>query len=365
MKRLLFITDLYPVSENEKVTPRTLYDFVYGFRELGVGVDVIKPNFILNSFLRKKPFYRTGQYKDVFNVNYHLPFLGKIENKLQGSTVLNTDYSAIVSHMPSGSIFAYKLACKLGLPLICGIHVSDLDVLTKPIYAIYFKRALLNAFRYAKLLACRSDIIKKRLIKFYPEFENKVFTAYSGVEDDIIFDRANETLLNDKIKVLTCANFKKRKNIDKVIKACKGLESFDLTVIGDGAQRKQLEKIDPAVKFTGHLPHDKVLEEMKHSDIFVLASVGETLGMVYLEAMASGCITVATKDDGVDGIINDSINGFLTTPDVTNIKNTLLNIKNMNPDSLKALRCNSYNTIKKFGQNAMCSYYLQQILKIL
>ena len=365
MTKLLFITDLYPVFENEKVTPRTLYDFVYGFRELGVGVDVIKPNFILNSFLRKKPFYRTGQYKDVFNVNYHLPFLGKIENKLKGSTVLDTHYSAIVSHMPSGSIFAYKLACKLGLPLICGIHISDLDVLTKPIYAIYFKRALLNAFRYAKLLACRSDIIKKRLIKFYPEFENKVFTAYSGVEDDIIFDRANETLLNDKIKVLTCANFKKRKNIDKVIKACKGLESFDLTVIGDGTQRKNLEKIDRSVKFTGYLPHAKVLEYMRNSDIFVLPSVGETLGMVYLEAMASGCITVATKDDGIDGIIKNNINGFLVTPDEIEIADILLNIKKLDKKSLETLRCNSFNTIKKYTKKQMCAYYLQQIFKIM
>ena len=365
MKKLLFITDLYPVMEDEKTTPRTLYNFVQGFRASGVDVDVIKPNFILNSFLRKKPFYKTGLYNDVFNVNYHTPFWGDIEKKLHNSSVLNTNYSAIVSHMPSGSIFARKLACKLNLPLVCGIHVSDLEVLTKPLYSIYFKDELLKTFRQAKLLACRSDVIKKRLLKLYPEFENKVITAYSGVDENIIVDRTNEIINQDKIKVITCANFKKRKNIDKVIKACKGLESFDLTVIGDGAQRKQLEKIDPAVKFTGHLSHDKVLEAMQHSDIFVLASVGETLGMVYLEAMASGCITVATKDDGVDGIINDSINGFLTTSDVTNIKNTLLNIKNMNLDSLKALRCNSYNTIKMFGQNAMCSYYLQQILKIL
>ena len=34
--------------------------------------------------------------------------------------------------------------------------------------------------------------------------------------------------------------------------------------------------------------HEKVFDEMKKSDIFVLPSENETFGMVYLEAMASG-----------------------------------------------------------------------------
>ena len=50
---------------------------------------------------------------------------------------------------------------------------------------------------------------------------------------------------------------------------------------------------------------------MRESDIFILPSRNETFGMVYMEAMASGCITVCSKNDGVDGIIRDGINGFL------------------------------------------------------
>lgn len=358
--KILFATDLYPVSENEKTTPRTLYDFVHGFRAAGIEVDVIKPNFIFNSFLRKKPFYKTGFYNDVYNVNYHTPFWGDVTSKM----ILHSMPDVIVSHMPSGTLFAYKLAEKYVLPLICGIHVSDLEILTNPLYKIYFKPALLKAFRYAKLLACRSEVIKKKLLELYPEFENKIFIAYSGVDENCIVERTDEDLHN-KIKVLTCANFKKRKNIDKVIKACKCLESFDLTVIGDGKLRRQLQRIDKNVTFTGHLPRKEVLEYMRKSDIFILPSVGETLGMVYLEAMASGCITVATKNEGVDGIIKNNLNGFLTSSDENEIKDILLNIKNMDKKSLKALRCNSYSTIKQYTQKAMCSYYLQQIFKIL
>lgn len=359
--KILFITDLYPVKNDELTTPRTLFDFVQGFKNLGVSVDVIKPNFLFNSFLRGKKFYKSGQYDEVLNLNYHTPFLFDVTQKINNQILADV----IVAHMPSGSIFAYKLACKFDLPLVCGVHISDLEVLTKPLYSIYFKQKLLLAFRRAKLLACRSDVIKKRLIKMYPEFESKAFVAYSGVDEDIIVDRSGEDFNKNKIKVLTCANFKKRKNIDKVIKACKGVESIELTVIGDGKERHRLQKIDQSAKFTGHLSKNQVLEYMRQSDIFILPSVNETFGMVYLEAMASGCITVGVKEDGVDGIIKNGENGYLISPEVADICECLKYIKNSDDISLKVLRKNSYSTIQNFTKKLACEHYLQQIFKIL
>ena len=50
---ILFITDLYPVNENEKTTPKTLLNFVKEWENSMHNIDVIKPNFILNSFLRE------------------------------------------------------------------------------------------------------------------------------------------------------------------------------------------------------------------------------------------------------------------------------------------------------------------------
>ena len=46
--KILVITDLYPVNEEEKFTPRTILNFVRGWEKLGHEVKVIKPNFIFN-----------------------------------------------------------------------------------------------------------------------------------------------------------------------------------------------------------------------------------------------------------------------------------------------------------------------------
>ena len=44
-----------------------------------------------------------------------------------------------------------------------------------------------------------------------------------------------------------------------------------------------------------------------------MISKEETFGLVYLEAMSMGCITIASKNEGMEGIIIDGENGFLCT----------------------------------------------------
>ena len=54
---------------------------------------------------------------------------------------------------------------------------------------------------------------------------------------------------------------------------------------------------------------------MKNAQIFTLISDNETFGMVYIEAMLQGCLVIASKGGGFDGIIQDGINGFICNPE--------------------------------------------------
>lgn len=342
--KILVVTDLYPVSENEKGTPRTIYNFVKCWKQMGHEVRVIKPNFLLNSFLRRKPFYKNDIYGEVENTNYFFPFWGNVKNKIK--TEFNPDI--VVAHMPSGILFADKL----GLPFVAAVHVSDIEVLTKPLYKLHFKPRLEKAYRHANRIAARSDVLKKKFLKLYPEFENKTFTAYSGVDGAVLRTWSN----NQKIKVLTCGKFIKRKNIDNVIKACDMFENIELTVIGEG--KENLRKLSDKPIFTGQIPHDKVIEKMKNSDIFILPSVNETFGMVYLEALASGCITVCRRGDGIDGIIEDSVNGFLCD-DVDEILNRILSYEDKN-----RILENAYNTALEYSEMKAAENYINYLAEI-
>lgn len=341
--RILVITDLYPISEDEKYTPRTIQTFVKSWEKLGHEVRIIKPNFLLNSFLRKKPYYKNGFYGQVENINYITPFLGDIKKKIK--TLFAPDI--VIAHMPSGLIFTNKL----GVNFCAGVHASDLEVLVNPIYKFYFKTELEKAYKNAKCIACRSFVLKEKFLKLYPQYKNKTFVAPSGIEEEYILKK--EWQEKDTLKVLTCGQFIKRKNIDKVIKACEKFDNIELTIIGSGPQK--LEKISKKPKFLGQLSHKEVLEKMQEADIFILPSKNETFGMVYLEALASGCITVCSKNDGIDGIIKDGINGFLSE-NVEDIINEIINFENK-----QEILDNAYDTIKKYTDINSAEYYLKNL----
>lgn len=361
--KILFVTDLYPVRTGETTTARTLHNFVIEWIKQGCKVDVIKPNFVFNSFLRKKPFYKTDFYEfegvKVFNVNYHSPFLFDIEKKLP-KTIDIASYDVIVAHMPSGIIFANKLAQKYKKPLICAVHCSDIEVLTQSIYKFYFKSKLEKAYQNASAIACRSFVLQKKFNKILHELAEKTFVVPSGIDFKEKGKREKEKDYS-QFTILSCANLIKRKNIDKLILAAQDIENLKLTVIGDGAEFKKLRTLvkSSSVEFLGRLPHENVLEEMQKSDVFILPSIRETFGMVYLEAMASGCITVCTKDDGIDGIIRDGENGFLTEPTVEGIRANVLRI--INSDNLDEISKNSIETIKNYTSEECAIAYLAQI----
>ena len=54
---------------------------------------------------------------------------------------------------------------------------------------------------------------------------------------------------------------------------------------------------------------------MGRHQYFVMPSVREGFGIVYLEAMANGCITIGTQNEGIADLIRDGYNGFLVPPE--------------------------------------------------
>ncbi len=61
---ILFITDLYPLFEEEKGIPLTIRDFALGFLDEGHSVKVFRPNFIFNTMIRGRKTYKNGEYEN-------------------------------------------------------------------------------------------------------------------------------------------------------------------------------------------------------------------------------------------------------------------------------------------------------------
>ena len=112
----------------------------------------------------------------------------------------------------------------------------------------------------------------------------------------------------------------KRKGMDILLRAFAKLKYknpyVNLKICGSGAELESLKllaeelQISDSVEFTGQRTRSQLCHELNRSDCFVLASYGETFGVVYIEALACGLPIIATKCGGPEDIVNDS-NGML------------------------------------------------------
>ena len=159
--------------------------------------------------------------------------------------------------------------------------------------------------------------------KEYMLFKNKPFICQSGIPDYYVEKYANSTRPEIRIKdyhIICVGRLVAYKNIGVTISAVEeAFKNTDYTfdIIGVGPLMEQLEEQIEDLSLTNHthlkgiMPREQLQERMRESDIFVLISSNEVFGMVYVEAMLQGCIVVASKFSGADGIIVDGENGFL------------------------------------------------------
>lgn len=68
------------------------------------------------------------------------------------------------------------------------------------------------------------------------------------------------------------------------------------------------------VEILEYSPHSEIPKYMSAADVFVLPSLSEGLGMVILEALATGIPVVASRVGGIPDVLIDEYNGLLVEP---------------------------------------------------
>lgn len=90
-----------------------------------------------------------------------------------------------------------------------------------------------------------------------------------------------------------------------------------LVIVGGGilkdalAEQARALNISNHITFTGALSNQEAMQEVAKSAVFVLASLGEGLGIVLLEAQALGVPVIGTNVGGIPDVIENDVTGFL------------------------------------------------------
>lgn len=298
-----------------------------------------------------------------------------IKNEIQ--QILNNEESRpdiIIFHFPTIYLNLMKsLVINPNIKIVGVFHNLDIKNLNK-----HLKKFDLNFIKEFDGVGFRSNSIKKKFNQII-KFNKKEFMVYSGAPDKylkkITYNNKEIKKTNKIMKILYVGKLIKRKNVDLILHALKKIDNkynFEFHIIGEGPEKRKLIKlvnklnIKNRVEFIKPMPREQVLDVMKKSNIFVMPSVNETFGIVYIEALASGCITIGTKDEGIDGIIKDNINGFLIKKnDVSDLIKKLDLIFNLPQENIIKIIENGYKTAEKYLESKVANNYLNQLKEIL
>ncbi|MEL7588809.1 MAG: glycosyltransferase [Prolixibacteraceae bacterium] len=370
---ILLITQLFPYDSEARYTSGALREFAVAWSNAGHRVKVVRPHYAYE----REPFpanpeFRIGDQIEVeFIKPLRIPLLKMSwysRRKLIKSLPMKPD--VLICHLYNAYFPFYSLAKKLDVPLIIGIHMSDVRLAENSFHRWLQKRV----FRHASGFACRSHAYLKLFTDRFPECSDRTFLALSGIPGEYLANN-RQTVSRSANRIISVCRLIKRKQIDKVLQVLAKMNSgsgWEYVVVGNGDEEQRLKGmshdlgIAGKVRFTGELSRDEVIRELRESDLFILPSYDETLGLVYLEAMACGCITIGARNEGIDGIIRDGENGFLCdAASEASIGQKLVQAMQLSEVERKKMRDKTLQSVEGFSIAQKAEAYLEHIKKYL
>lgn len=344
MKNILVLTKIYPADDLKYGDTKVVHYFAKEWQKMGYNVKVIHnlilfPRIILiiaqkfQGFLASKfggvvPFYYDDRIRNyrVENVDVcRIPILKFIPHGMFSKKRIQKQFNNILKELKKQNFVPdivvghwwnpqLELLSMLKEKFSCRTCLVVHNVSPK-----MNKNAYLQYFKNIDMWGMRSGNIQER---FHCIFGNgfKSFLCFSGVPAKFISGNSLRSFNSNSISISFVGNLITRKHPLTILEAVKNVPEDNISCvnfIGDGAEREKLydfakrNDMLSKVNFFGKVSRERVSEELKKTDVFIMVSESEAFGLVYLEAMGAGCLTVASKNEGMDGLIVDGENGFL------------------------------------------------------
>ena len=355
----------------------------------GVKVGVVAPIFrsfrtqAKTAFNPKNYGIRTYIDKDVptyvYDSMFFFPRIPHIDRKREIAASMKLFRRYVADHgMPdvlhahcvnSGGIIAYEIHKATGIPYVITEHSTT--------YARKLIRDWQRPLMYAAAqnAACRlavsrdfAELLKEEYRGLEWQYVPNILSASFEAPIDLADKPANEDFT-----FCSVAHLQHKKGYDILLpafaEAVKAYPNLKLKIGGGGYEEFKLHRLakdlglENNVIFEGRLKNEEVLDLMRHSDAFVLASRHETFGVVFIEALAQGLPVIATRCGGPETIVNPSNGLLVDVGDQKSLTEALIAIyrnKEKYPPILLRENC-----LKEFGERPVTEQIISAYNKAL
>lgn len=185
--------------------------------------------------------------------------------------------------------------------------------------------ALARKFGEAALVVTHAEWLRQEILARFPQLgPQRVVRATVGVDTRVWTLPERRPAADGTFRIASVGRLHVNKGFDTLIRAVHELRSrghaVSLTIAGEGPARPELEALIGAlelgahVRLAGSLPEEGVRALLADADVFALVSREEALGVVFMEAMATGLPVIGPATGGVGEIITHRRDGLLVAP---------------------------------------------------
>ncbi|MCF7801387.1 MAG: glycosyltransferase family 4 protein [Candidatus Marinimicrobia bacterium] len=182
-----------------------------------------------------------------------------------------------------------------------------------------------RALRGLKALTANSIATAETISARYGIPQERITTIYLGL--DLKMQPVNDALEAERLanpKIIFVGGNMQRKGLPSVLRAMQNLiplyPKLRLQVLGKNQNLEKMQKLAAKlgvaehVDFLGWVSPEKVGYYFRNAAIFVMPSLMEGFGLVFLEAMAAGVPVIGGNVGGTRELIQDGMNGVLVSP---------------------------------------------------
>ena len=299
--------------------------------------------------------------------------------------IMKMNLDVIHVHTEFGvGMFGRIVAKYLNIPVVTTYHtmyedythyvnrfeIDEVDKITKKMVSTFSK----SISDSAQAVISPSEKTKETLIKY--GVKTPIYVIPTGLNfdkfnpDHVDYEKVKKIretygIKEDDRLIVFVGRIAPEKSIEIPIEGFRYIEdpSIKFMIVGGGPQLKELQELvkryqlENKVVFTDKVPAEEVPAYYACADCFVSASLTETQGMTYLEALACGLPVFARYDEVIKDLVIDGDSGFIfETPQ--EFADKLTGFMHLSEEERHEYSKRALNKVVKYDAKVFCSKVL-------